>query len=502
MIFEPFLRSALAVRRGSRYAVHTQFTHSGAAHTVPVDITNRVIERARAEASKDRKRREIADARAVGLVLNVGPQLAVWYWLCAKRSRRIRLRLGETSTWSVDEARLLATEAHRLVFDVGGVPDEGWVAARRRALGKEPPLAQTQEIRSALHWTFAEAREKYLLEIKRTRRPATHKDYAGKLWAPEIDAFARDPVSKIGVGAMSRALQAIGARGAYTQAAGVQRVIRAMWSWLESPAQSDLSGVTPDAMRRLRAPEPPIAHGKKLYLPDPCEIGRILTIARSGAIEDPALALAIQLLVYTAQRRITIATAERAAFVRRRQGAEDGLWRIPTERRKSGRRLPGEHVIPLPPSAWRVAVAAEALGYDRNSAYAFPGRLIGSDGQRRHLVADRLTHALGWMPGVKATPHDIRRALATHGERELGFPRALTAYILDHAGDRDVTGTHYALHDRTHTTWPVMDAWCAWVDAQAEAALEADTGLRDVDGLRAAIEEAERKQRGKIYDSN
>ena len=57
------------------------------------------------------------------------------------------------------------------------------------------------------------------------------------------------------------------------------------------------------------------------------------------------------------------------------------------------------------------------------------------------------------MPGVQASPHDIRRAFGTHGEETPRLLRADTKAILDHGSESgDVTGSHYALHDGSHRT--------------------------------------------------
>ena len=97
---------------------------------------------------------------------------------------------------------------------------------------------------------------------------------------------------------------------------------------------------------------------------------------------------------------------------------------------------------------------------------------------------------MGFMPGVKSSPHDVRRIFGTFGERILGFSRQTTKLILDHSegGTRsDVTGRHYSLHDGTHEKWPVMRRWAAAVEADAA---RAGAALESVEDLRAAIAEA------------
>jgi hypothetical protein len=103
---------------------------------------------------------------------------------------------------------------------------------------------------------------------------------------------------------------------------------------------------------------------------------------------------------------------------------------------------------------------------------------------------------LGWLPGVHASPHDVRRAFATHGETTLGLLRTDTAAILDHNPDaRDVTGAHYALHNGTHRTWPIMQAWCSAVEAEIAGAV---ARLESVETLKAAVTAARKQGAGKV----
>jgi hypothetical protein len=97
-----------------------------------------------------------------------------------------------------------------------------------------------------------------------------------------------------------------------------------------------------------------------------------------------------------------------------------------------------------------------------------------------------------WLPGIKTSPHDIRRAFATHGEKELGMLRSETRAILDHgAGETDVTGRHYALHDGTHKTWDIMNKWVGALEPLIEHAV---CKLESVETLKAAIDAARRRE--------
>ena len=88
-----------------------------------------------------------------------------------------------------------------------------------------------------------------------------------------------------------------------------------------------------------------------------------------------------------------------------------------------------------------------------------------------------------YMPGVKATPHDLRRAFGTNGEVDLNFEEVQTKLILDHlegGTSGDVTSTSYALHHRLGKKWAVLEPWAAHVEAYVIKAMEADARLADV----------------------
>ncbi|WEJ31723.1 hypothetical protein [Devosia sp. SD17-2] len=231
-------------------------------------------------------------------------------------------------------------------------------------------------------------------------------------------------------------------------------------------------------MQGLKAPEPtlvetdvdgddPYSPG---YVPPMSEVGRIIALGRSGLVHD-TLGAAIELVCWTVQRRRTICEARRQDFeyISEEIG---GLWHIPPRSMKSrsrkGRARP--HTIPLPPAAW--AIVQRMLDVDSNSPWLFPQIRARRQGmETTHIHPSTLTHKMSDLPGVNASPHDVRRAFATHGETMLGLLRTDTQAILDHNPDaRDVTGAHYALHNGTHKTWPIMRAWSEAVSGAIEMA--------------------------------
>src|SRR5690606_12597528 len=153
------------------------------------------------------------------------------------------------------------------------------------------------------------------------------------------------------------------ARGVESQSEHLRDVIKSMWSWLCLDQHSDLSGVHENVMVGLRAPDrtklDEVRHGE--YVPPMHEIGRIMAITRSGAI-DERIALAIQLLVYTCQRVTPVSKARRdgMAFA---QDRKQGTWSMSAAHRKTAdkRGDRSDHIVPLPPQAWAVVERAKEI---------------------------------------------------------------------------------------------------------------------------------------------
>jgi hypothetical protein len=189
---------------------------------------------------------------------------------------------------------------------------------------------------------------------------------------------------------------------------------------------------------------------------------------------------------------LTVVSAKVAHFEEVEGG---GLWSIPPARRKSGTSRRGKthnHVIPLPPPAWRVVQRAIEIAEAKGSVWLFPGfRPKKKGGEVTHMNKSVLTRALLLMPGVVASPHDVRRSFGTIGEAVLGLKRSDTKAILDHnEGEKsgDVTRAHYSLHDGRHFKWPITETWVSEVEAQVADAIAEDPLLLDPVWLKAQVD--------------
>ncbi|MBJ6986093.1 integrase family protein [Devosia sp. MC521] len=456
---------------------------------MPVTITAATIAKAKADARPGAKRYEVVDARARGLVLRVGATGAVWQLRYAVAGRDVRLPLGSVDAWTIAEARDLVGRAQSVLRDRTGIPDQEWLDRQRRAAGKAEPLPLAiAKPRDLFAWTYVQGRTKWLDEIGRTRRAATYADYKSVLSMPDLAGLDKKPLPSISRADLAGIVARVHRSGRESTAEHIVRVLRPFWKWLASDGQAAKSGVLPGAIDGLAAPERTLDESDDAgeYVPPLEEVARIIAICRTGAI-DPVVACAVELTAWTAQRRRAVAEATIDQF--EDIGGGRGLWHVPPASRKTraksgARKRP--HVIPLPPAVWACVERAIMAGKRFESDYLFPQiRARRKGGDKTSISSSSITHALGFMPGVSASPHDLRRAFGTHGESRFGLLRSDVQAILDHAaGSGDVTGTHYSLHDGTHRTWPIMTAWCDGLQPYIAAAI---AGLEPISEIRAAI---------------
>src|SRR5690606_22406480 len=150
-------------------------------------------------------------------------------------------------------------------------------------------------------WTYAQGRTKWLDEIGRTRRPATLADYKGMLCLPDLAGLDKKPLPSISRADIAAIIGKIHKSGRESTAEHVVRVVRPFWKWLAGAGQAAKSGVLPGAMEGLAAPERTLDESDDAgeYVPSLEEVGRIVALCRSGAI-DPVVAGAVELAAWTA----------------------------------------------------------------------------------------------------------------------------------------------------------------------------------------------------------
>jgi integrase len=465
-----------------------------------VTITNTTISKAKADVKPGMKRYEIRDTKATGLVIQVQPSGLQWQYRFQKNGKSFRLILGSIDLLSIQEARELAAEAMALWKSGVGIPEEGWL--RRRLVERqkiERPVVGHQDSRHAIRWTYKRSLTKYLEAIEPRLSKSTFDDYRQKLQSKDMAVLDDRPIASISRIELAQIVAGVHASGRESTAESLVRIIGPFWKWLAEDTQIQNSGVRPDVMKGLKAPGR-TRKSKNRIVSDPTleDLGRIVAIARSGAL-DTSVACAIELVVWSCQRRKAVAGAADQDFRPIGDGTE-GLWYVYADHRKRATEEP--HVIPLPPAAWacvqRAIKAKKRSNWKSSSPYLFPQFRARRDGDAvDHIHPSTITHTVSYLPGITSTPHRIRKIFGTYGEQVLGFLREETKSILDHTeGGKttDVTGRHYALHDGSHRKWPVVRKWAAALEAEiAKATAE----LESVEELKAAIEEARYRTKAK-----
>lgn len=371
----------------------------------------------------------------------------------------------------------------------------GLSMARQEALAakKEPPS-----------WPFELAREKFLANALEKKRRDTYRDYHGKLGAPELDRFNGRPVASITRNQILMVIAAIHARGAETMAEGVLRVLKSMWTFLADGTRQDETSVVPNLLLHAKAPDrTPNEIGdpnridddaEKGDVPPEIELARALAIARAGVLPD-RIGLGLQLLLASVQRRRTVIGANRWRFRTYNEAPGEQAWFIPPYFRKSGsKRGNRSHLVPLVEWGADAVRRLDLLSDGDNPGWLFPAHrrrsAAQSDEPGGHADVGLFNDYLSAMPGVGFSPHDVRYAFSTYGERDLGFRKSEAKLILDHMEGTepdDVTGKFYSSDPAIGRKREMMTLWAKWLDEWCAKAIAADPMLSNREVLVEAI---------------
>lgn len=482
-----------------------------------LDITITAINKARKDARPGQPAYDIIDSRAPGLLLRVGPRGLRWAWKVEFNHKTRRMDLGAVDDWTIDEARTIADEATRLIRERRGIVDVAWLAEQRARFGKAPEPTSRVElprpfkpeeikpwkpVAELFAWTYREAVERYVASVTETHRKATAADYRKTLNHPDLKELQRFPVSTITVDRVQRLVDAIAKSGRHTTAVGMTVKIKAFWKWLARPAIREQSMVKADAMVLLEKPRKPRrvagdAPRAKKHFPLLPEVGLLVALARSGAL-DARYSVAILLVAATAQRNHAVVSAARGDFMPCDEEPGWGVWRVQAIHRKGASEDDEEeertHAIPLTPALWKVVKAHRDAG---EGEWMFPGFRPRRKGMAiSHMSESALTHLFDALPGVTASPHDLRRALRTQARKALKVKPLELSLILDHAEGRagNVTEEHYADDELLDIKRPVVERWWDLIERHATAAAES---LPPVEEIQAHIAREQERQKGR-----
>ncbi|MCE4224045.1 integrase family protein [Methylobacterium sp. C25] len=463
--------------------------------------------------------RDVADGQCPGLTLRLTPTAATWSVRFRHDGKPLRIKLGDAGAWSLAQARSVAVDVRRHVEAGHGEPDPAWIELKRAAMaarGEEAaavPAYMPRE-RAPETWTYGEARAAWREWMQREAaagglRDATVRNYSGVVGGPAMRALDARYISRIEAPDVAAVVEILVAEGKRSTAKDVVRVTRRFWDWLAEPAQVRRSGAKPGVMAGLKAPK--LGSTKlRRHFPLVPEIAHMLAVAQHGVLSD-SVGMAIELLSYTAQRRLSVVKARVDEFEPWPARPDWGLWW--QGHRKIARGSPtaeeprrGAHALPLPPHVWwrvqaylrRTTADAVERGGER-SEWMFPaGRPRRFGDPVSHLAEDTLTHAVAAMPGRRASPHDVRRAFATVLQRDHNVSAATVGMVLDHANsdllqvvDGNGMTRRYTGDQMLELKAPALSAW-----TEALVAARRDVELPDSLTLKAALVAENLRQRG------
>jgi integrase len=448
-------------------------------------LTQKGIDDAVKVAIRENKDLELRDGAGPGLVFRrrVSGHRA---WTLRRTISGMDRRLDIGDSWTLDEAREIAWELDRQIRAKNDPWRHQWAQrdwdrfylAKQAKKNGNPAPVERPPIKVSISWE--DGVKMYLDEIALTHKAASVSSKRKELATREFSIFNAYGVSSITSELIATALYKIRDRGAERQCITCYFALKKMFQHLGEGQNRILTGVTKDFHMEIEKPKitravnkPVSRQRKKVRVPDGKDVAKIVRYARdpsSPMIERDRLA--ILLTVYTVQRRMMVANARIEEFSPAHTG---GIWTIPPVSRKTATDSEergvtyGFHVVPLPPSAWKVFLRARELAGD--SEYLFPpspDRTTGLDAL--HLNESTLTHAIRKASGGTFSPHDVRRAFGTTYAEAAKMDELDGKKILDHSEGKkpSVILKHYRFLDGTDEKWPLISGWCDWVDEHAK----------------------------------
>jgi hypothetical protein len=451
------------------------------------------------------ERYDVSDSRQAGLQLRVKPTGVRWSMRARLHGDQRRYDLGpavagdaDVDGLSVDGARSRAARVAEMARN--GHNPATFLAAVATGVSIETQRKIEAE-RPKPSWSWEKAKTEFLAEVKRSNREDTHRDYRGKLQPAELSRFDGRLVATITRNEMAAAIADVHGRRAEAMAEGMVRVVKRFWSWLAEAVRQDETSVADGVMLKLIAPpRTRVEIGEEAFDPDDeagdappeIEIGRALAIARLGCLPE-RIGLGLELLIGTVQRRRAVTGASRWRFKTYPEANYECAWYVPPYFRKSGtKRGRRSHLVPCVGFA---AAAQERLDrlsdFEGSEGWLFPAGPTNKS-ERQHAEAGLFNDWLQAMPGIDFSPHHVRYAFATYGERDLGFRRGEGGIILDHlegVEPTDVTGSFYSSDPGIARKREMMRAWTEWCDAWAAKAVADDRALLDRELMGREIRE-------------
>jgi integrase len=386
------------------------------------------------ESVRVQERTDFTDPDVKGLTLRVTANGSKsWAYLYRRKSdgRKRRVTLGEFPALDLHKARAVAS-GHRAAIAGGADP-----AAERAAHKK---VETVDELLDRFLSDYAPAESRWTHEVRRIFK----KDVR-----PAIGGLKTSAVSKADVLGI---LNKVRDRGAGVTANRTLAATRKAFNWAVSEgymAASPALGIAPRVKEQSRS---------RSLTQD--EI-RLFWIGLTQAKMAAGTKVALKLALVTGQRIGEVCGALKSEI-----DLDKAEWVIPARRVKSRR----DHSVPLSPLA--VKLFSEAMQIAGDGEYIFPSKPRSRAVERSQPLASHgVSHAMRLaleelgLKKTPATPHDLRRTVATH-LAGMGIGENIVARVLNHASEigKTITGSVYIRHSFAAEKRRALEAWADELD--------------------------------------
>lgn len=361
------------------------------------------------------------DTHTRGLALRVGARSKTWFFVYRRGGPPQWLRLGETTTMTLKEARAAAVDARGVLND-GDDP-----ATTKKIMQAEADQAAAEQLAAAAPaYTFADFIPVFV---------AFQKGKGNKTWksdAAKIERWLRTPWGALPLRDITRrhvneVLDTAQGKGL---AAGVNRISALISRIFTVALNRGLIESHPAVKIIKRAPENP---GERVL--SDTEIRHFWT--RTTEFGTPASDV-LKLRLLLGQRG-----GETLFMQQSEVHLDDAFWEMPRARTKTKKNI---HVVALPPMALGI-VQRHTTALDAEEPRVFP-RLSPSNDDYRDLSA---------ITGGTYVWKDLRRTMSTR-LAELGFSTEVIDRVLNHART-DVTSKNYNKYRYLPEIRQALTAW-------------------------------------------
>jgi integrase len=431
---------------------------------------------------------EIADIVVPGLLIRVRKRRANWALRCRVKGEQFYFTIGSIVALGDPDIVRAAAERAKSLLREGGDPTPLFQSLMQTSTVAAAEARAAH--RAGKVWDWDQARGKFLEACKADNRPDTTRTYRSASGLADLAGLKGRIISEITSDDIRRIRDSIRARGKVAQSKLTMRTLKALFGWLvEQPDSGLKTNPAKDVATSVKdrpamladaitaAEDYGNAEAEEALSPENLQ----LLDKELGSAMPPSARFALQLAFRTVQRRLTAVSALKTSF--RPHDTYGMVWWIHPGILKVGRNRAGEvrrhpHVIPLPRSAQQIVRTALVLTRPDNP-YLFPQLRLrhAGDAGDGHLSERLLNAALADLqkPGRPLhktqhfSTHAFRGWFTTH-VRRLGFSKADTKLILDHAEGRtrDTTDEHYDWEQSLPQKYAIL---CAWEKLIGESSL-------------------------------